>query len=306
MAPEDAWPISDVWYYHDFHEGQTEFMADMEHRLGQSSSLEEFCNKAQLLNYDSHRAMLEAWNSRLWDSTSGILLWMSHPAWPSMIWQTYSWDYETTGSFYGCRKACEPVHIQKNLPDNRVVIVNASNQSWKGATATYTAYGLDGRELGTRNFRTDIPENGKVECFTAALPDSQGQTVLERLTLKDRRGRVLSVNDYWTNDADGTLRQLNGLPQGALQAQKVKKLGQGRYSMVLRNNGQAPLVAVKLNVRHPGTGERVLPAYVSDGYFNLLPGESRTVEIEIGKEGSMEVTAEAYNLRRTRLTRLAD
>ena len=49
-----------------------------------------FCRKAQLINYDSHRAMLEAWNSRMWNSASGVLLWMSHPAWPSLEWQTYS------------------------------------------------------------------------------------------------------------------------------------------------------------------------------------------------------------------------
>lgn len=49
--------------------------------------------------------MFEAWNQKMWNYASGLLLWMSHPAWPSMIWQTYSYDYETHGSFYGANES---------------------------------------------------------------------------------------------------------------------------------------------------------------------------------------------------------
>lgn len=95
--------------------------ASIETKYGKSTNLDDFCKKAQLVNYDSHRAMFESWNSKLWKKASGLLLWMSHSAWPSMVWQTYSWDYETFGSFFGSKKACEPIHIQMNLDDNKVV-----------------------------------------------------------------------------------------------------------------------------------------------------------------------------------------
>lgn len=300
MDPVDAWPISDAWYYHDFHGGQTEFMADMEQRLGQGTDLKDFCQKAQILNYNSHRAMFEAWNSRMWGSTSGLLLWMSHPAWPSMIWQTYSWDYETYGAFYGCKKACEPFHIQKNLDNHKVVAINTCGQNLPRVTVTYTVYDLSGKVLATRTHRTDMPANRKTECFVQEPYKTEGQPVLERLTLKDRKGNILSVNDYWVNDAQGTLKGLNTLPQGTLEARLLKKDAKG-CRIELRNTGKAPVISVKLNARDAATGERILPAYASDGYFNLMPGEKRTVRIDFTPTGKNAVTAEGYNFKRQTL-----
>ena len=91
MAEEDTWPISDVWYYHDWHNhryGSKTFSElykeGMDRKLGPSDNLDDFCKKAQLINYESHRAIFEAWNSKMWNDASGVLLWMSHPAW--LVW----------------------------------------------------------------------------------------------------------------------------------------------------------------------------------------------------------------------------
>ncbi|MDA9555859.1 beta galactosidase jelly roll domain-containing protein, partial [Pelobium sp.] len=136
MAKEDVWPISDAWYYHDLHFGQKPYIRTIDSLYGPASSLEDFCKKAQMVNYDSHRAMFEAWNSKLWNNTSGLLLWMTHPAWPSTIWQVYSWDYETFGSYFASQKACEPIHVQMNLNDSQVVVVNTSLKAVQDAVVT--------------------------------------------------------------------------------------------------------------------------------------------------------------------------
>jgi hypothetical protein len=85
MSEEDTWPIGDIWYYHDLHDGQKDYIQAIETKYGVAKSLDDFCKKAQLINYDSHRAMFESWNSRLWNNTSGLLLWMTHPAWPTQF-----------------------------------------------------------------------------------------------------------------------------------------------------------------------------------------------------------------------------
>ena len=58
MAEEDTWPISDVWYYHDWHNhryGSKTFSElykeGMDRKLGPSDNLDDFCRKAQLINY---------------------------------------------------------------------------------------------------------------------------------------------------------------------------------------------------------------------------------------------------------------
>ena len=64
-----------------------------------------------MLNYESHRAIFKGVNAGLWRTNSARVLWMTQPAWPSNMWQTYSSDYDTHASFYGAMKANEPLHI---------------------------------------------------------------------------------------------------------------------------------------------------------------------------------------------------
>ena len=88
------------------------------------AALEEFCRKAQFVNYESMRAIFEAWNAKLWNDARGVLLWMSHPAWHSTVWQTYDYDLDVNGSYYGSRKGCEAHHVQASLSTWQVSAVN--------------------------------------------------------------------------------------------------------------------------------------------------------------------------------------
>jgi hypothetical protein len=166
MAAEDVWPISDVWYYHDFHDGLKDYIHAIQTKYGESGTLDEFCKKAQMANYDSYRAMFETWNSKLWNNTSGLLLWMSHPAWPSTEWQIYSWDYETFGSYFGHLKACEPIHAQKILDDHKVVIVNTCLKELTDTKINYSLYNLKGQILSYEQQKLDVRANRLTECFT--------------------------------------------------------------------------------------------------------------------------------------------
>ncbi len=299
MDEADTWPIGDVWYYHDLHGGQNAFQEDLADRLGSPQSLSDFCKKAQLLNYDSHRAMLEACNSRMWNSTSGLLLWMSHPAWPSFVWQIYSWDYETMGSFYGCRKACEPLHIQLNAHNRTATAINTTLNHVDNARAVYTLYSLDGKKIHSESQKLDLKANSAYDLFACWTPEYIEIPLIQRLTLLDSRGRELSANDYLLADSDNSLKHLNSLPQAELTAKVTHK--DNRAVISLYNRGKKAAIAIKLNARHLDSGERILPAYASDGYFNLLPGEKRTVTIEYDHALPSYITAEAYNMERRTL-----
>jgi hypothetical protein len=41
-----------------------------------------------------------------------------------------------------------------------------------------------------------------------------------------------------------------------------------------------PAVLAKLTLEDASTGTRILPAYYSDNYISLLPGEQRTIAVE--------------------------
>jgi hypothetical protein len=302
MPAADTWPISDTWYYHDLHNGQTEYLAAINAKYGKSDNLNDFCRKAQMVNYDSHRAMFESWNSRMWNNTSGLLLWMTHPAWPSTVWQVYSWDYETFGSYFGSKKACEPVHVQLNADDNKVVVINTSLSAFPKGIVRVTYYNLEGTRLSTKEQPVKIAPNCLTPCFVADQPDNLPAVYMVRVELSDKPKHIISVNDYLkTKDNAGNFNALTSAVKAAVLIKDLKETETGsyiRYTFTVINNSKIPAFALKLNLKDPETGESKLPAYFSDGYFNLLPGEKKAISVEYPAEiaGKVEVSVTGYNL----------
>lgn len=300
IAKEDQWPINDVWAYHDLHHTSQNFGDFMKAvgRYGNPDSMEDFVRKSQFVTYDAWRNMLEAWNSKMWNNTTGLVLWMSHPAWPSMIWQTYTYDYETPGSYFGAKKACEPLHIQMNLPDNDVIVVNTTLQSYKGLTVGLRFISLDGKDLYKKNLKLDAAANSVSKCFTPEKGKDLPKLYLARLELKDNKGKIVSVNDYWMTDGNqDSYTEMNTLPIVDINIKPTKT--RSKVLVEIANPAKMIAASIKLNAVDRVSGEIILPAYFSDGYINLLPGEKRTIELTLpaGQATDYKVVAEGYNVR---------
>lgn len=287
IAPSEQWPISDAWYYHDLHSNNQNlegYLAKIDRMYGPSTSLDEFCKKAQMINYESHRAIFEAWNSKRWNHASGVLLWMSHPAWPSMIWQTYTYDFETPGGYFGAKKACEPLHIQWQSESGFVEAINATRIPCN-ATASIEHFTMQGKKIGGRQWKISLPENLRVQVGLFQLDQTKNEPALVRLSLSDQTGRLLSINEYWL--ADPTTKNMTTLPsfaQNPLQARLVTR-SEGRQEWKITNTGKSIAAGLKCYVLDENK-KNILPAYWSDGYFNLLPGESKTIDIQTDKNKS--------------------
>jgi hypothetical protein len=249
-----------------------------------------------MVNYESHRAIFEAWNSKMWDRTSGVLLWMTHPAWPSMIWQTYSWDFETHGSYFGARKACEPVHVQMNLHDNNVIAVNSTLKNYKSVTLQFSVFDIHGKIIFVATRKTALPMNSKTEVFT---PDFSAinlpEVYLVRLILTTEGGTTLSSNEYWkSNSATGNFLAFNQLPNAPLHITKIKS-ADGKHLLQLENKSASPVVGIKLNLAD-ADNNILLPAYFSDGYFTMMPKEKREIETNYsGNAKGVKIRTEGYN-----------
>jgi hypothetical protein len=303
MMPEaDQWPISDTWAYHDWHQkdhGEVPvFMEALATQFGAATGLDDFARKAQMLNYVGHRAMFEGLNAQLWKPASGRLIWMSHPAWPSTEWQLYSSDYDAHASYFGAKKACEPVHVQLNLHDHEVVITNNTFDAIPGARVQAEIVDLAGRSLGRQNRILLAPANATTGVFrlretaAAKLP-----IYFVKLTLAVRGGKLLSDNFYWLAKRDEDNRLLNELPQVTLtgSARRVNTATGTRVELALRNPAKVAALMVKATLRD-AAGARILPAFASDGYFSMLPGELRWLSIETPQPvASMRVTLEGWN-----------
>ena len=158
MKKEELWPAGNpVWEHHDYNFGignknSKKYTDEVNARYGQATGIEDFCKKAQLVNVETYKAIFESYNDGMFDECSGLLLWMSAPAWPSLIWEIYDYYLDTFGAYYGTKQATEMRHVQWNARTGSVKVINHLPDAFKGRVEA-EVYNMD----GTLKFRDEKP-----------------------------------------------------------------------------------------------------------------------------------------------------
>jgi len=310
LPKADQWPISDDWAYHDWHQGgngdTAPFMQAMDTEFGPPSSLADFDRKAQMLNYVGHRAVFEGFNAHLWSPNSGRMLWMTQPAWPSTEWQIYSHDYDTQASYYGVKEASEPIHIQLDLPNHEIAIVNNTTTPLAHLSVHARVFSLSSKLLFERTVTTGAAANSVNNIFQLALDDAlaTNPVLFVKLDLADASGKPLSQNFYWLAAHDDGYRKLNDLSPVTLEASATTSPSTNNdqhIAVTLTNPSQTTALTTKLTLLDGPDSPRILPAYYSDNYISLLPGEHRTIDIaypSIPAHSHPVVTLRGWNITR--------
>ncbi len=270
--------------------------------FGEPADAKEFAALAQWVNYDGYRAIFEARS----EQRRGMILWMSHPAWPSMVWQTYDYYFEATGAYFGSKKACEPLHILWNPLHDDIEVVNYHAGLRRGLTASCDLVNLDGSVVWNREAPLDIREDETVVCFPLEFPAELTDVYFIRLRLTDAAGAVLSENLYWRGREDGNLKALRTVAQASPEwkVRRTTNDSEHAFELTVRNDGPVPALMLRLKVMDAGTGDLVLPVLYSDNYFFLMPGESKTIRVKVRKEdcaGRPYLTLSGFNLPETTL-----
>jgi hypothetical protein len=279
------WPQNSQWGLHDYclegAQGAASFNAMIENGFGPVHDAKTFTELAQWINYDGYRGMFEG-RSRY---RKGLLLWMSHPAWPSMVWQTYDYYFEPTAAYFGCKKACEPLHIQWNPVYDSVEVVNYYAGNLAGLTAFAQLINMDGTVQWEKEAGLDSGDDSTVKPFKLDFPESLSATHFIKLLLK-KGDRLLSENFYWRGIEPGNYQALNTLPEVPVETKTTVKREGERWILgtTLKNDSGVPALMIRLKIVDVKTGERILPAVYSDNYVALMPGESRTIDMSVRME----------------------
>ena len=283
MMPERAmWPQGLDWGLHDFSlngaQGAKSFYRLIDESYGGANSAEEWITLAQFVNYEGYRAMFES-QSRY---RAGLLLWMSHPCWPSFVWQTYDYFFEPTAAYFGCKLASEPLHIQWNRDAETIEVVNYSGGDRRGLSARVEIFNMDGARMGDRTVTIDSKEDSTVTAVAMAYPKGLSAVHFLRLTLTQGT-IVISRNDYVRSVVEGDYRAIRSLAKARVgAATTVKREGEiWRLTTELQNASGWPALMTRLKAVRGVSGDRILPAIYSDNYVLLMPGEHRTIETEL-------------------------
>jgi len=296
--PKDHWwPIDEVW---NFHAGGGQFkdihvFADsLNARYGPSANVEEFAVKAQMQGYEGIRAMFEAYSRNKYTAT-GVVQWMLNNAWPSMIWHLYDFYLRPGGTYFGAKKAMEPLHPVYGYDDHSVWLVSSQYEDADKLKLTVRVLNLDMTEKFSREVNVEAAADSTNKILE--LPDiaDLSATYFLVLRLVDAGGKTVGSNFYWLSSKPETLdwsksnwwttptasyadyTALSQLPKVKLNVSSTtEQKGRDAVTHVTVENPNRTLAFfVRLKVSKGPGGEEILPVLWQDNYVSLLPGEKR-------------------------------
>jgi archaellum component FlaF (FlaF/FlaG flagellin family) len=161
-------------------------------------------------------------------------------------------------------------------------------------------YGLDNKLLLSKDALLNATADAVTPGFPLALAPLMGDSVvLVRLELHGADGQLVSDNFYWRAAKDAGYRALDRLAPATVTATaNTATASKDELRVELRNTGQVAALQNKLTLLH-ADGSQVLPAYYSDNYVSLLPGEERTVTISVpdnGRESGLRLELRGWNV----------
>lgn len=322
LPEESRWPFNRVWAMHagsapgnNKLEGIHKVIAN---RYGGADNLAEFVAKAQLAQYESTRALFEAYGALDWRTHKVTIYWMLNTSWPSFFGQLYDHYFGAGGAYFGAKKGLRPVSAVfdsfavGDRQQGHVTLANHSPESLKDTEVTARIYALDGTLLDRYQATVESCAPASIHpVLSIPRPDSKHPVVFVRLTATAPNGHVLAENTYWCSavddvpdlvkrDGDDVLvamqvRQtqwadftaLADMPPVTLQATLSEaeagsaNNGLRSFRIVLRN--PSPHIAFFVRAElHDAAGQEILPSTYSDNYVTVYPGE--TVEIEAAFE----------------------
>jgi exo-1,4-beta-D-glucosaminidase len=327
LPDPETWPPSATWSLH-FGGGEFEnlkvFDSAMEAVYAKPNSAADYERLAQTMEYDSERAMFEAYSKNKYTST-GVIQWMLNNAWPSMIWHLYDYYLDTGGGYFGAKKACEQLHIQYAYDDHSIEVVNSTYATATNLRASVHVYGLAWNELYSAQSSVDSNADSAQRVFTipANLFSGNERIFFIDLSLADSGGRVVSHNFYWvpatltTFDWENTdythtpaahhedLTALAHLPAAQVDAHaEIQNNTHGREIQVhLTNRSNALAFQLRAAVRTP-SGGLIAPIFWSDNWIELKPGESTTLTAQLpeGENTTPTVQLDGWNVTPVSLT----
>lgn len=300
VAPVSDREVDTVWDYHKYI-GYGSQVA----RYGKVKDAADFAMKAQLVNYDQYRALAEGFSSHMWDWYTGIIIWKTQNPWTALRGQMYDYYLDVNACLYGLRTGSEALHIMFNPADSMVHVVNNGFEIRRDLMLEASAVDVATGEIipNTAVFNESMPSSSKkyfgMGGFLKKLNRKDGVFVLLRLREKDRK--LVSENLYWLPGAGKQYDALQQMPKTKLLVTAIRK--NNLVTINLSNPKGAPVAFFnRIAVVNKSTGKRILPAFFSDNYVSVLPGEQKTIEADIvDAKGELEVEVYGWNTDKQRV-----
>lgn len=315
-SSDSLFPLDSVWAEHGAWDAggyafKPYYYAIRNYYGFRKGSVADFCRAAQLANADNYRAMFEAPSSRMWQITSGVMIWKLNASYPDFAWEMYDWFLNPNAGYYYVKRACEPLHIQLNANDHRISVVNMLSRRFDDLRIRAEVYDFSLKVKWEHESKVSIGGNSSEEEIS--VPSLTGLTPVYfvRLELENSSGKVLSSNLYWEStgnlsgwtsvddsnvtkiqshfespNASPLFSDLSKLENTKLNMTYKSSVVGSKYRIIIRVKNPTNRLAImnRLAIIRKDDGEEVLPTFWTDNFIWLFPGEEKEVEARFSKE----------------------
>lgn len=294
-----------VWTYHTY----TGVGYD-EHLLpyGKTKDIHDFTEKAQLVNYDQYRALIEGFSSHMWEWYTGVMIWKTQNPWTAMRGQMYDYYLDPNACLFGLRTGSRNLHAMCNPTDKMISIVNNDFKAHKDVMLSVKAYDMSGKEKQiTQVFAYMEPSSVKKVLSVKKELDEIGDKdgVFLHLQLLNTQKQVLDDNFYWYPNEQGNYTGLNKIAQAKLSV-TAARTSDGKIKVSLSNDGNGPVAFFnRISVTDVNTGKRILPVFYDNNYISVVPGTNRTIMIDcpgVSKGKPFGISIKGWNVKEQKLT----
>ncbi|MBD1393381.1 glycoside hydrolase family 2 protein [Mucilaginibacter glaciei] len=267
-----------VWEYHKYIGYDTSIT-----KYGKVKNAEDFAAKAQLVNYDQYRGLAEGFTAHMWDWYTGFIIWKTQNPWTAMRGQMYDYYLDPNACLYGLHNGSEAMHVMYNPVDGMVMLANNTFKAKRSIMLVIKAYDMAGKDsLLTQVFVDIVPASTKKILSVKKILDemSAKEGVFLSLQLLDTDKKIFSDNLYWLPDAKGDYSGLQKMKSNGLVT-TARYLQSGKVEVTL-TNPQNKVVAFfnRISLVNADTKERILPAFYSDNYVSVLPGQQKKIIVD--------------------------
>ena len=250
--------------------------------FGDPKTAKQYSDNAQFLSADGYRAMFEAANHRMWDITSGVMIWKVNSCWPDVCWQVYDWFLTPNASYYFSKKAMEPVHVQLNADDFKVAVINASHQQLDDVTVKVKVINNDMSVAWEETKQLSV----QPDCYAHVTTVPQGGTYsynyFVKLEMHDKEGKLLSENLYWYYSQHMDFFWFTTMESPKLDTEVDIRQEDREYVVTVRlKNNSKRLSHFNRLALLDAQGEEINPVFWSDNYLSLFPGDEKVVTARV-------------------------
>lgn len=287
--------VDSVWDYHKY----IAYDAAID-PYGKAKDARDFAAKAQLVNYDQYRALMEGFSSHMWSWYTGTIIWKTQNPWTAMRGQMYDYYLDPNACLYGLHSGGEPLHAMYNPVTGMVSVVNNTFETKRDLMLTVRTIDMNGADSTiTQVFVEAQPSSvkGFLPVKTVVERRAKSKGVFLCLQILDKNKNKLSENIYWLPDGTGNYSGLQKLASSALQT-SAQKLSDGNIEVTLSNPPKAPMAFFnRLSLVDGATHKRVLPVFYTDNYISVLPGETKKVVVKnASKINNPQLSVSGWNL----------